>query len=89
MDNCRKHIYFSGRVQDVGFRYFSVMQARKLGLTGWVRNLTDGRVEMEVEGEERLMMQLVDYLQSQISIRIEDMEAENIPLEYDESFYER
>lgn len=48
----RKHIYFYGRVQGVGFRYYAVQKANQLGLTGWVRNLSDGSVEMEVEGQE-------------------------------------
>ena len=47
----RKHIYFYGRVQGVGFRYYAVQKANQLGLTGWVRNLSDGSVEMEVEEE--------------------------------------
>ena len=47
----RKHIFFSGQVQGVGFRYRAVHLARPLGLTGWVRNLRDGRVEMEVQGD--------------------------------------
>ena len=45
----RQHIYFSGRVQAVGFRFRAQMNATQLGLTGWVRNLFDGRVEAEVE----------------------------------------
>ena len=47
----RKHIYFSGDVQGVGFRYRSCYIAQSLGLTGWVENLWDGRVEMEVQGD--------------------------------------
>ena len=43
----RKHFYFSGWVQGVGFRFKATYLARKYGLTGWVRNLFDGRVEME------------------------------------------
>lgn len=46
----RQHIYFSGRVQAVGFRFRAQMNATQLGLTGWVRNLFDGRVEAEVQG---------------------------------------
>jgi acylphosphatase len=41
----------SGRVQGVGFRYFTEAAAACEGLQGWVRNLPDGRVEIDVEGE--------------------------------------
>ena len=37
-EKVRKHIIFYGRVQGVGFRYYSVYKSRQLGLTGWVRN---------------------------------------------------
>ena len=43
----RKHIFFSGDVQGVGFRYRSFYIAQSLGLAGWVENLWDGRVEMD------------------------------------------
>ena len=43
----RWHVVFSGRVQHVGFRYTSLYIARSLYLTGWVRNLKDGRVEID------------------------------------------
>lgn len=41
----RKHIVVNGLVQGVGFRYFTVTQARRLGVRGWVRNCRDGSVE--------------------------------------------
>jgi acylphosphatase len=43
-------LWLSGRVQGVGFRWFTRQAARELGLTGRVRNLPDGRVEVEVAG---------------------------------------
>ena len=46
----RKHFYFSGRVQGVGFRYQACRIARSLGLAGYVKNLWDGRVELESQG---------------------------------------
>ena len=45
----------SGRVQGVGFRYFTEAAAAREGLQGWVRNLPDGRVEIDVEGEAEAM----------------------------------
>ena len=55
----RRHIYFSGRVQEVGFRFTACLLARRLGLTGWVKNLWDGRVEMEVQGTEDEIRRLI------------------------------
>ena len=43
--------YVSGRVQGVGFRYFVLLHARAAGVTGFARNLVDGRVEFLLQGE--------------------------------------
>ena len=51
----RLHVYWSGRVQGVGFRYTAESAALELGLVGWVRNISDGRVEAICEGEERIL----------------------------------
>lgn len=51
MNLIRKHILVSGYVQGVGFRFCTCHCARKHYLTGWVRNLDDGRVELEVQGD--------------------------------------
>lgn len=59
--NVRWHVYFSGRVQGVGFRYTCVQQARHHAVTGWVKNLDNGSVEMIVEGQSS---ELEAYLQS-------------------------
>ena len=45
-------VHYSGRVQGVGFRATAVSLARRWPVTGWVRNLPDGRVQMLVEGSE-------------------------------------
>ncbi len=47
----RLHVYFSGHVQGVGFRYTVRTLSLEFDVTGWVKNLGDGRVEMLTEGE--------------------------------------
>jgi acylphosphatase len=44
------HGFVSGRVQSVAFRFYTRQEATQLRLTGWVRNLEDGRVEFHVQG---------------------------------------
>ena len=75
----RKHIYFSGMVQGVGFRYRSTYLAQSRKLTGWVKNLYDNRVEMEVQGDEKNIERFLEDLQKQRFISIEDMEMTEIP----------
>lgn len=87
-EKVRKHIFFYGRVQGVGFRYYAVQKANQLGLTGWVKNLYDGSVEMEVEGQEELIDQLNIFLQNRTYIWIERIDAKKIPLQQDHSFCE-
>lgn len=87
-EKVRKHIFFYGRVQGVGFRYYAVQKANQLGLTGWVKNLYDGSVEMEVEGQEELIDQLIIFLQNRTYIWIERIDAKKIPLRQDNSFSE-
>jgi acylphosphatase len=57
----RAHVLVSGRVQGVNFRWYTQQKAQELGLTGWVRNLGDGRVEAIFEGEERAVRRGVDW----------------------------
>ena len=58
----RAHVIVSGRVQGVGYRYFVQRQARRIQLTGWVRNLPSGEVEIEVEGPKGLVETLIKEL---------------------------
>lgn len=46
------HIVITGHVQGIGYRYFVRMAANRLGIFGWVRNCSDGSVEMHGEGDE-------------------------------------
>jgi acylphosphatase len=52
----------SGKVQGVGFRFFSVRKARKLGVKGWVRNISGGDVEVWAEGSEEALTQFFAWL---------------------------
>ena len=58
------HIYVSGRVQGVGFRYFVTHRAADLGITGIVRNTSDGRVEIRAEGPRSALESLQQAVQS-------------------------
>jgi acylphosphatase len=51
-----------GIVQGVGFRFAARREAERLGVTGWVRNRPDGRVEAEVEGHEASVAAMLDWL---------------------------
>lgn len=58
----RVRTVITGRVQGVGFRYFVIRNAKQLGLVGWVRNRTDGAVEIVAEGDKQDLQRLVSKL---------------------------
>lgn len=69
--------YFSGTVQGVGFRYTTERLAGRFPVTGFVRNLSDGRVELVAEGEESMLKDFLAAIrQSQMAGHIRNMEAE-------------
>ena len=80
----RRHSIFSGSVQGVGFRYRATYAARGLGITGYVKNLYDGRVEMEVQGDRDSITRMLVEIEAGSFIHIEDMEVKNIPVISDE-----
>jgi acylphosphatase len=59
-----RHVHVEGRVQGVGFRWHTRAEARALGVTGWVKNLDDGRVEAWLEGHEASVEALIVWLRS-------------------------
>lgn len=61
-DKIQAHAYVEGRVQGVGFRYFVRQHASALPLSGWVRNLADGRVELLAEGRRADLELLLGYV---------------------------
>jgi acylphosphatase len=59
--NIRVHVFISGKVQGVFFRSSAKDQAEELGVSGWVRNLADGRVEAVFEGEEGNVRKMIEW----------------------------
>jgi len=57
----RVHAFFTGRVQGVFFRANTRNKAQELGLSGWVRNLNDGRVEAVFEGPEEKINTIIAW----------------------------
>jgi acylphosphatase len=80
----RVHVFVSGRVQGVNFRWNTKIFADKLGVNGWVRNLPDGRVEIVAEGDEKEIERFLNYVKkgpllakvSKVEIKEEEYENE-------------
>jgi len=76
MPHARARLVVSGHVQGVAFRACTAEAARRLGLCGWVRNLPDGRVEAEAEGERAAVEALVAWCRrGPPAARVEALEA--------------
>ncbi len=70
------HIIVKGLVQGVGFRWFVEWEAKQLGLNGYVKNLFNGDVEVEVEGERGLIEDLIKQLRvGNRSSRVTDVQV--------------
>jgi acylphosphatase len=61
-DKSAAHLFIEGKVQGVGFRNFAQRYAFLLGLKGFVKNLSDGRVEIEIEGERSKIDLFMEHL---------------------------
>lgn len=60
-------VHFSGHVQGVGFRYSVLQVAKEYDVTGFVQNLTDGRVCLEIEGELKDINDLIESIEDRMS----------------------
>jgi acylphosphatase len=75
-ERVRVRVVASGRVQGVAFRAYTVDEAVRLGVTGWVRNLPDGRVEAVAEGERSAVEAFVGWCRrGPRSARVDDLEV--------------
>jgi len=78
-DTKRYRITVSGRVQGVGFRFFTRDVARRLGLSGWVMNIGGGDVELEVEGEQSVIDRLIEELRQGPPLsRVTDVDVQEL-----------
>jgi len=76
----RLHAHVYGRVQGVGFRFYTADAASALGLTGWVANRYDDSVEVVAEGPHPKLQKLLEYLQQGPSMaRVDQVQHEFLP----------
>jgi len=73
------HVYYTGRVQGVGFRFTSQDIARGLGVCGWAKNLRDGRVEVLAEAEEEVLTEFLARINQYFSRYIQDTDIKRLP----------
>lgn len=73
----RAHVFIAGRVQGVGYRYFTRDEAVRLGVNGWVRNVPDGRVEAVFEGSRNTVETLIRWChKGSTAARVKDVVVE-------------
>lgn len=75
-----RHVFYEGRVQGVGFRYTCKQVARGFDVVGWVRNLPDGRVELQCSGEREEVEAFLEAIaESELKGHIKGVTAAPIP----------
>ena len=79
----RKHVYYRGQVQGVGFRYTTVRVARNYRVGGYVRNMMDGKVELVVEGEVEETESFLEELEKAMGGYISDRRVQDEPFRGD------
>lgn len=78
---CRKRVIFSGRVQGVGFRYTTQSIARRYPVSGFVRNLSDGTVELEAQGDGRSVDDFLAEIGRSFEGNVRDRDVTELPAE--------
>jgi acylphosphatase len=66
----RKRVNFKGNVQGVGFRFTAVMISRRYNVTGYVKNMYDGSVELVTEGEEKEIEEFLNEIKERMGMNI-------------------
>ena len=85
-----RHLILHGRVQGVFYRDWTVETARSLGLAGWVRNLPDGTVEANLEGEESALGRMIEAMHDgPPRASVDRIEQRDIPAEGFDRFERR
>jgi acylphosphatase len=74
----RREVYYSGRVQGVGFRYTARSIARQFAVTGYVRNLSDGGVELVVEGRPEVIRGFLREIRAELGHYIRDVRESSV-----------
>ena len=70
-----------GRVQGVGFRFFVQSNAKAMGITGWVKNMSDGSVTMELQGEAQIVERLIAKIKRGNDwIKVTNFELSDLPV---------
>ncbi len=76
-EKIKAHLFVSGLVQGVFFRDSTRLKAEELRVTGWVRNLSDGRVEIVAGGEKEKVEELVEWVKKgSSSARVDNLDVE-------------
>ena len=87
MDQSKKHVRLSGRVQGVGFRHFTKQNAKRLNINGWVKNLQNGDVEAVFVGEEDNVNKMLEEMKKgPRSARVDDLSVDEDSNALEESF---
>ena len=73
------HVFYSGNVQGVGFRFIAQTSARGLGITGWVKNIDHGRVEVIAESEEKTLELFLERVGNEFSRYINNVDVKWLP----------